>query len=133
MKHRILVVDDEAAILLTLCTILQMSGYTVVTAASAKEALLRLQACSFDLVLTDMKMETETAGYEVIRGVKDSHPNVIVALLTAYPSRCSDWREQGADALLEKPMRPQVLLAHIEALIAGTRLYARSACFERAA
>ncbi len=118
MKDRILVVDDEPAILLTTCAILQMKGYAVVSAASAREALAKLRAGSFDLVLTDMKMETETAGWDVVHGARTANPDAVVAVLTAYPSTCGNWCEEGAQALLEKPMRPQDLLIHVEKLIA---------------
>ena len=50
MTRRILVVDDELAILLTLKAILEMNGFEVVTAASSAEAKLRLGAETYDLV-----------------------------------------------------------------------------------
>ncbi|PYX95107.1 MAG: hypothetical protein DMG63_19590 [Acidobacteria bacterium] len=62
MKRRILLVDDELAILLTLKAILEINGFEVDTAASAKEAIARLSGNSYQMVITDMRMETETAG-----------------------------------------------------------------------
>ena len=75
MKRRILLVDDELAILLTLKTILEIHGFDVETAASAKEAVSKLKANSYHMVITDMKMEHDKAGYEVIAfsNGKDAH------------------------------------------------------------
>ncbi len=117
MGPRILVVDDEPSILLSLSAILEMNGYEVVSAASAKDAIAKLQSDVFDMVLTDMRMETETAGYDVVHAAKKADYQPVVAILTAYPSRCSDWGQQGADALLEKPMSPAALLSQIRSLV----------------
>ena len=70
MKRRILLVDDELAILLTLKTILEIHQFEVETASSAKEATTKLKANTYHMVITDMKMEHEKAGYDVIRAAK---------------------------------------------------------------
>src|SRR6185437_7094755 len=104
MKRRILVVDDELAILLTLRAILEMNGFEVETAASAKEAEKKLSGNTFHMVITDMRMEHETAGYDVIRAARKQTYNPATAILTAYPSLGSDWHSHGAESLLVKPM-----------------------------
>ena len=81
MKRRILVVDDELAILLTLRAILEMNGFEVETAASAKEAEKKLSGNSFHMVITDMRMEHETAGYDVIRAARKQTYNPATAIL----------------------------------------------------
>ena len=70
MKRRILLVDDELAILLTLRAILEMNGFEVDTAASAKEAQKKLKNGVYEMVITDMRMETETPGYDVIQAAR---------------------------------------------------------------
>ena len=118
MKRRILLVDDELAILLTLRAILEMNGFEVETAASAQEAEKKLtQASEYHMVITDMRMETETAGYDVIRMAKQQPYNPAVAILTAYPSLGSDWKSRGAESMLVKPMNANDLLRQIEALL----------------
>jgi DNA-binding NtrC family response regulator len=117
MKRRILLVDDELAILLTLRAILEMNGFEVETAASAHEALPKLAAGDFHMVITDMRMEHETAGYDVIRAAKQQSYNPAVAILTAYPSLGSDWKSRGAESMLVKPMNANDLLRQIEALL----------------
>ncbi|HET9742131.1 MAG TPA: response regulator [Terriglobales bacterium] len=117
MKRRILLVDDELAILLTLKAILEINGFEVETAASAKEAKSKLPQSEYQMVITDMRMETETAGYDVIREAKKQTYDPAVAILTAFPLLGSDWKEEGADSMLVKPMNTNDLLRQIEALL----------------
>jgi DNA-binding response OmpR family regulator len=117
MKRRILLVDDELAILLTLKAILEINGFEVETAASAKEAKGKLAGGTYQMVITDMRMETETAGYDVIREAKKQEYDPAVAILTAFPLLGSDWKEEGADSMLVKPMNTNDLLRQIEALL----------------
>ena len=117
MKRRILLVDDELAILLTLKAILEMNGFEVETASSGGEALQKLDAGVFQMVITDMRLESETTGYEVIRAAKRQPYNPATSILTAYPSLGSDWKSKGAESLLVKPVNTQDLLRQIEALL----------------
>jgi len=117
MKRRILLVDDELAILLTLRAILEMNGFEVETAASAREAEGKLGNGNFHMVITDMRMETETAGYDVMRCAKQQKYDPAVAILTAYPSLGSDWKSRGAESMLVKPMNANDLLRQIEAML----------------
>jgi DNA-binding response OmpR family regulator len=117
MKRRILLVDDELAILLTLKAILEMNSFEVETAASAREAEQKLNGTEFDMVITDMRMETETAGYDVIRAARQQDYNPATAILTAYPSLGTEWKNRGAQSLLVKPVNTNDLLRQIEALL----------------
>ena len=117
MKRRILLVDDELAILLTLKAVLEIHGFDVETAASGREAVSKLKASSYHRVITDMKMEHERAGYDVIRSAKKTDYNPAVAILTAYPLLGSDWKNEGAQSMLVKPMNTDDLLRQIEALL----------------
>ncbi|HLH05872.1 MAG TPA: response regulator [Terriglobales bacterium] len=117
MKRRMLVVDDELAILLTLRAILEMNGFEVETASSAAEAEQKLSSSTFHMVITDMRMESETSGYDVIRSARKQKYNPATAILTAYPSLGSEWHSHGAESLLVKPMNANDLLRQIEALL----------------
>lgn len=117
MKRRILLVDDELAILLTLRAILEMNGFEVDTAASAKEAQTKLKNGVYEMVITDMRMETETAGYDVIRAARQQPYDPATALLTAYPSLGNDWKSKGVQSLLVKPVNTDELLRQLEALL----------------
>jgi DNA-binding response OmpR family regulator len=117
MKRRILLVDDELAILLTLKAVLEIHGFDVETAASGREAISKLKAASYHMVITDMKMEHEKAGYDVIRAAKKTDYDPAVAILTAYPLLGGDWKSEGAQSMLVKPMNTDDLLRQIEALL----------------
>jgi DNA-binding response OmpR family regulator len=117
MKRRILLVDDEVAILLTLQAVLEIHGFEVETAASARDAKLKLRTNQYHMVITDMRMESDIAGNEVVHAAKKSPYRPAVAMLTAFPLPGSEDAEQGADEILVKPMNTNDLLVQIEALL----------------
>ncbi|HEY6306010.1 MAG TPA: response regulator [Candidatus Angelobacter sp.] len=117
MKRRILLADDELAILLTLKAILEIHGFEVETAASAAEAIAKIEAGSYHMVITDMKMEREKSGYDVIRAAKETVYDPAVAILTAFPMLGSEWKKEGAQSMLVKPMNTDELLRQIDALL----------------
>ena len=117
MKRRILLVDDELAILLTLKAVLEMNDFEVETAASAREARSKLRGGTFHMVITDMRMENESAGLDVVRAAKQAPYQPAVAMLTAFPVPGSEWRDEGMDEMLVKPMNIMNLLRQIEALL----------------
>jgi len=117
MKRRILLVDDELAILLTLKAVLEINGFEVETATSAAEAKSKLKSAEYHMVITDMKMETEHAGYEVVRAARKQSYNPATAILTAFPTLGGEWQRQGAQSLLVKPVGTEDLLRQIEVLL----------------
>jgi len=119
MKRRILLVDDEVAVLLTLKAVLEISGFDVDTAASAREGKHKLRTQEYHMVITDMRMESDAAGVEVIAAARSASYHPAVALLTAFPMADDDWQGMGADKMLVKPMHTRILLQQIEKLLAG--------------
>jgi DNA-binding response OmpR family regulator len=119
MRRRILLVDDEVAVLLTLKAVLEISGFDVDTAASAREGVSKLHTREYHMLITDMRMEHDVAGVEVIKAARSAAYHPAVALLTAFPVAEEDWQEMGADQLLVKPMHTRILLKQIEDLIAS--------------
>ena len=117
MRRRILLVDDEVAVLLTLKAVLEISGFEVDTAASAREGVSKLHTREYQMLITDMRMEHDVAGVEVIKAARAAAYHPAVALLTAFPVAEEDWQEMGADQLLVKPMHTRLLLQQIEDLI----------------
>jgi CheY-like chemotaxis protein len=99
---RILIADDEAAILTMLKIVMESASFQVETAHSAAQAVDCLKREQFDVVLTDMRMETPTAGYDVIRAARQLQPRPVIAILTAFPIASADWKRSGADTLLVK-------------------------------
>lgn len=119
MKRRVLLVDDEIAVLLTLKAVLEISGFDVDTAASAREAKSKLRNREYHMVITDMRMENEAAGAEVVAAARAASYHPAVALLTAFPMADEDWQTMGADKMLVKPMHTRILLQQIEKLLSS--------------
>ena len=118
MKRRILLVDDDVAILLTLKAVLEISGFEVQTAASAREAKQKLKSTEYHMVITDLRMESEMAGEEVAAAAKKAANRPAVAMLTAYPPKDAEWvTTSDTDKVLVKPMNTQDLLRQIEAML----------------
>ncbi|HEY0080987.1 MAG TPA: response regulator [Pyrinomonadaceae bacterium] len=82
---RLLVVDDEESVALTICEVLRQEGFEVETASSGMEASDRLQRSTFDLVLTDLHMEGGD-GLSVLDAVRQHSPFTIAIVLTGFAS-----------------------------------------------
>jgi CheY-like chemotaxis protein len=117
VKRRILLVDDDVAVLLTLKAVLEQNEFTVETATSAAEAIEKLASGIYQMVITDAHMENENAGFEVVRAARRQAYNPATALLTAYPPQDDDWKRDGMQSLLVKPVGTEDLLRQIEALL----------------
>ena len=117
MKRRILLVDDDLAVLLTLKAVLELHGFEVETAASTAEAFSRLESGVYHMVISDLRMETEEAGLEVIRVARRQSYEPATALLTAYPPDGEHWSEEHSDSLLVKPLGTSDLVRQVEALL----------------
>jgi DNA-binding NtrC family response regulator len=118
VKLTALIVDDETSILTTLRAILEGRGFEVHEASSAKVAKEKIAgAFDFDLVLTDMRMESDTAGYEVVSAANSVPRPPVTIIISAYSNLSRDWKERGANALFEKPTNIPELLKTIDALL----------------
>jgi DNA-binding response OmpR family regulator len=116
-KRRVLLVDDEVAVLLTMKAVLEISGFDVDTATSAHEGRSKIRTREYQMVITDMRMESDAAGREVIQAARTAHYHPAVALLTAFPVEQDDWMEMGADRMLVKPMQTPMLIRQLEKLL----------------
>jgi len=116
--RRVLLVDDDKPVLLTLKAVLELNGFEVDTAGSASEAQERLQAREYDAVITDIRMETEEAGLDVLRMARAQRNHPATAILTAYPPSGESWRNESAESLLVKPIGTRQLVQQLETLLA---------------
>src|SRR5688572_33426961 len=82
---RVLVVDDEEAVLLTIQGVLELDGYEVVATSSGRQALELLQSQPFDLLLTDLRIE-DFDGLELLREQRQRAPDAQSIMLTGYAS-----------------------------------------------
>jgi DNA-binding response OmpR family regulator len=116
-KRRVLLVDDEVPVLLTMKAVLEISGFEVDTATSAHEGRSKIRTHEYQMVITDMRMESDAAGREVIHAARTASYHPAVALLTAYPVDDDEWQNMGADRMLVKPMQTPVLIRQLEKLL----------------
>lgn len=90
---RVLLVDDDLTSRLTLKTVLEAGGYLVDSAASAAEAVGKLDESQYELVLSDLQMESPEAGLKVLAHARLMAYKPATAILTTYQSKRPDWRQ----------------------------------------
>lgn len=107
MKKKILVVDDDKPIRVTLSEALESAGYEVATAVDGEHALEKFASDAFDLVLLDMKMPGVN-GIEVLRQLKSRRATQAVVMMTAYGSveTAVEALKLGAVDYVQKPFTP---------------------------
>ena len=84
-KLRILVVDDEPSMREMLRIVLRRDGYDVTLAQNGHEAIQQLQAGSFDMLLSDIRMP-DMSGVDVLRTAKSLDPQIVAFMMTAFAS-----------------------------------------------
>lgn len=120
---KILIVDDEAGVLLTTCAILQQEGYDVEAAASGVEAVEAIRQRHYDLVLTDLKMPG-IDGLGVLAEVRKCSPLTVTVMMTGYGSVVSalDAVQLGAYEYLLKPIEVEDLKQAVRRSLERKRL-----------
>jgi DNA-binding NtrC family response regulator len=84
-KPSILIVDDEQSVLFTLQLLLQDAGYLVETANSEAEGLSVLsKSPNFDVVITDMSMEHDQSGLEIVKAAAHLRPRPVIIAFTGF-------------------------------------------------
>jgi len=117
-EHRILVVEDDRDVADTICEMLQMHGYTVVTVASGADALNALdQSGKFSLVLTDVVMP-HMGGFELARRIQERADAPVVALVSGYAPTTESIRRNASLPMIGKPFTLQQLLCFVRDLVA---------------
>ncbi len=124
---RILVVDDEPEILLSLEDLLTEEGFEVTTAGSGTEALEALERQMFELVITDLRMPPPD-GLELLKRIKAQWPATEVILLTAFATRdtAREALKEGALEYVEKPYKEFEMLLRVGRVSERFRLTERS-------
>ena len=127
---KILVIEDDPDMVEALRMPLEATGYTVIAAATGEEGLRKVKEIEPDLIILDVMMETSTAGFQVSLQLRSPDPqseyaayrNIPILMLTAIHTTTSlrfgpDEAYLPVDDFVEKPIKPDVLLEKVRALI----------------
>jgi len=114
-NHRVLIIDDERPVLMTLEALLKRHGYQVETAPTAAQGLKLLKSKSPTLVLLDLRLP-DADGLEMLERIKGELPEVQVIILTAHDSlhNAIESMKRGAYHFISKPYAPEELLSLVE-------------------
>jgi len=114
---KILFVDDEPAIRLTLPAILEGAGFQVVAAADVPEALSIIGSQKFDVLISDLNIGSPGDGFTVVSAMRRTQPDAVTFILTGYPAfeTALEAIRQQVDDYLVKP-------ANVEELVNNIRL-----------
>ena len=126
-KAKIVVTDDDPEIRDTMQAMLEMRGYTALTAANRGEGMATIRRERPDLVILDVMMESWQDGFEMSREIRKDPElkDIRILMLTAVgdktgidvKSSAGDPTWLPVDAFLEKPVEPDVLFSRIEELL----------------
>jgi ActR/RegA family two-component response regulator len=83
--RRVLLVDDDSAVLATMMQGLERKSFEVVAASSVTEALRRIATESFDVLITDLHMPDPGDGFTVVSAMRHSQPDALTMLVSGYP------------------------------------------------
>ncbi len=114
-KKNVLVIDDDKSILRTFTRILQKNGYEIDVAETGKEALEKSKKKCYDVALIDIRLP-DMDGTDLLVKTKQNMRNAIKIMITGFPSLETGVKalDEGADAYLVKPVKPEELIALIE-------------------
>src|SRR5271167_3060578 len=103
--HRVLLVDDDSAVLAMMSQGLERKGFEVVAASSVTEALRRIATESFDVLITDLHMPNPGDGFTVVSAMRHSQPDALTLIVSGYPDVQSAMSAilLEADEILVKP------------------------------
>ena len=114
MNGRVLVVDDEENVLITIEAILKMDGYEIDTSLTGEHAIELIRQNDYDVVLTDLRLE-DMSGQDILAAVREATPATVSVMLTGYASldtALAALREGAYDYLI-KPSDPEELRATV--------------------
>jgi RNA polymerase sigma factor (sigma-70 family) len=110
-QHKILVVDDDPSIRGVLEAALSERGVQVIPAATLDEACSEIERHDYSMVLTDLRLETESDGIAVARAAREKAPDARVVLFSGYDLSAvkEEADEVGVDEMLQKPLTLDVI------------------------
>ena len=120
MQRRLLCVDDEEAIRITMAAVLSKHGFEVRTAASVAEALQKITSEKFDVLLSDLNIGNPGDGLTVVSAMRRTQPEAVTMILTGYPAFATALEaiRQQVDDYIVKPANIPALVTAIESKLA---------------
>ncbi|HET7208913.1 MAG TPA: response regulator [Terriglobales bacterium] len=120
-RRRILFVDDEESIRLTLPPLLEANGFEVTTAASVQDALAQMMQYRFDVLIADLNIDGHGDGFTVISAMRSTQPEALRFILTGYPAFESALEaiQQQVHEYFVKPTDTEALIDRIRARVAS--------------
>jgi CheY-like chemotaxis protein len=128
-KAKILIADDDPDIRESLQAILEIQGYTVITAVDKTDGMDKIQAEKPDLAILDIMMSTWEDGFQMSRELKNDpqFKDMPILMLTGIKNEIGiDFRATvgdpawcPVDAYLEKPIEPDILLVEVAKLLSS--------------
>ncbi|MBB5060731.1 CheY-like chemotaxis protein [Granulicella aggregans] len=115
-KPRVLLVDDNDAVRMSVAGVLEHSGFEVVTAANAHGALGLIASQKFDVLVSDLHMPNAGDGLTVVSAMRHSNPKAVTIIFSGYPrmKEAAAAIVLQADEILVKPMDPLALVDAIK-------------------
>ena len=131
MSKRILVIDDDADMVASTSAVLAARGYDVSGATDATEGLKAIRSLRPDLVVLDIMMETDAAGFDLAYALKEDPATraLPIVILSSFQEHLAEkgsafehvlGRDWPAAELLEKPVDPTILSQVVARLLAET-------------
>jgi len=129
--YKILLVDDDALILQSISSALEQEGYNVASADSGEKAIELIEKTNFDLVLTDLVMDT-VDGMGVLKKAKENNPESMVIILTGYGDLISaiEALRLDADDYLLKPCESEEISFRISSCLEKLELKRKVKAYE---
>ena len=112
---RILVIDDDKSIRLSMAAILRAEGFTVDTAETGREAIEKSNANNYNLALIDIRLP-DIMGTDLLERLRQMDPPMIKIIVTGFPAtqNAIEAVNKGANAYILKPVNPQKLVQTIK-------------------
>src|ERR1039458_7834064 len=128
-RGKVLIVDDDESMRIACAQALEQTGFSVASAADGEQALAIAFCQSFDVALLDLRMPGPP-GMEVLRRLKQDSPNLMVIIMTGYPTIDSavEAVKSGAYNYLPKPFTPEALTAIVSKAVTARRRVLEYAC-----
>jgi two-component system response regulator (stage 0 sporulation protein F) len=116
VRKRILFVDDEAGIRLTLPRILAKNGFDVTSVANVEDAVAEINAEKFDALLSDLNLPLPGEGFVIVKAMRKRQPHCVNFILTGYPAN-----ESALQAVDHEVAHYFTKPVHIEELVSTIR------------